>query len=95
MLGFFQVLDLTKQQKRAVAVLHAGSGDTKAPDQAQCVYKQMALAALYLLTGVVAYGFCGVAVAPFSLLLTLWLSSKSTDGVVFLSAFWRTWWRRA
>ena len=70
----------TQQQHAAIAVLNIGRGDQCMQHETQRVDQQMALLALDQLAAVVARRVD--AGAPFSALLTLWLSITQAVGVI-------------
>ena len=76
-----------QQQHAAVAILNIGAGDQRVQHQTERIDQQMALLALDQLAAVVAMRVD--AGAPFSALLTLWLSITQAVGVISRPAFSR------
>jgi hypothetical protein len=70
-----ELLDLVQQIPGAVGVLDIGGVDNDAQKQSQRIDRDMALAPLHLLGGIVA------ARPPFSVVLTLWVSMTAALGL--------------
>jgi len=78
-----------QQMTQAFTVLPVGRMYQHAHQQTQCIYDDMALASFDALMPVIA------TCAPFSVVLTDWLSATSVLGSASRPAFWRTWTRNA
>ena len=63
-----------EDDSRSIAILHVGRMNTSHQDQAECIDKDVPLAAFRLFAGVVAFG------APLSVVLTDWLSRIAALG---------------
>ena len=73
------VANFVEHESRAITVLHPGRVDDGAHRQALGVDERVNLAALHLLSGVVAYA--AVVTAPFSADFTVWLSITAAVGL--------------
>jgi len=81
--------EFAKHELGTVAILNVGSMDDHGQDQAQGIDDQVPLAPLDFLARVVP------SRPPFSVVLTLWLSTMAAEGEAFRPAAKRTFLRRA
>src|SRR5262245_22716672 len=81
------VANFVEHESRAIAVLHPGRVDDDAHRQALGVDECVDLAALHLLSGVVAYA--AIVPAPFSADFTVWLSITAAVGLASRPRFSR------
>src|SRR5205814_1602259 len=85
-----QPLQASNHRSGGIAVLDVGGMDIQHPQQAQRVYGEMAFAPFDLLTGVITDSFVRFLGPPFSVVLTVWLSTITAEGVGSLPACSRT-----
>jgi hypothetical protein len=81
------VANFVEHESRAITVLHPGRVDDDAHRQALGVDERVDLAALHLLSGVVAY--TAIVTAPFSADFTVWLSITAAVGLASRPRFSR------
>lgn len=74
---------LVEDQARAIAILNVGRMNSGAQQQAKCIYENVALLTLDLLSGIVAMR---IVRPPFSALFTLWLSIMAAVGLASRSS---------